>query len=145
MYRNSEGYSDPTAGAALGQVMKDYKKQRRDIWRKQNELKNRPKVYIVSPYAGDVDANVENAIRYCRFAIAQKKMSIASHLLYPQIVDDNIPKEREIGTMYGLALLAICDEVWCFGNEHSPGMVQELNEAKRLGKHIKYFDKEAVL
>ena len=145
MYRNSEGYSDPTAGAALGQVMKDYKKQRRDIWRKQNELKNRPKVYIISPYAGDVDANVENAIRYCRFAIAQKKMPIASHLLYPQIVDDNIPKEREIGTMYGLALLAICDEVWCFGNEHSPGMVQELNEAKRLGKHIKYFDKEAVL
>ena len=39
MYRNSEGYSDPTAGAALGQVMKDYKKERRKIWQKQNELK----------------------------------------------------------------------------------------------------------
>ena len=130
MYRNSEGYADPTAGAAIGKVMKEYRLERREIWRRQTELKERPKVYIVSRYAGDVENNVKAAIRYCRFAIDKQKMPIAAHLLYPQIVDDNDPTEREIGTMYGLALLALCDE--------------EIKEAKHLGKPIKYFDEEAV-
>ena len=144
MYRNSEGYADPTAGAAIGKVMKEYRLERREIWRRQTELKERPKVYIVSRYAGDVENNVKAAIRYCRFAINKKKMPIAAHLLYPQIVDDNDPNEREIGTMYGLALLALCDEVWCFGKPLSAGMEQEIKEAKRLGKPSKYFDEEAV-
>lgn len=144
MYRNSEGYADPTAGAAIGKVMKEYRLERREIWRRQTELKERPKVYIVSRYAGDVENNVKAAIRYCRFAIDKQKMPIAAHLLYPQIVDDNDPAEREIGTMYGLALLALCDEVWCFGKTLSAGMEQEIKEAKRLGKPIKYFDEEAV-
>lgn len=144
MYRNSEGYADPTAGAAIGKVMKEYRLERREIWRRQTELKERPKVYIVSRYAGDVENNVKAAIRYCRFAINKNKMPIAAHLLYPQIVDDNDPAEREIGTMYGLALLALCDEVWCFGKTLSAGMEQEIKEAKRLGKPIKYFDEEAV-
>lgn len=144
MYRNSEGYADPTAGAAIGKVMKEYRLERREIWRRQTELKERPKVYIVSRYAGDVENNVKAAIRYCRFAIDKQKMPIAAHLLYPQIVDDNDPTEREIGTMYGLALLALCDEVWCFGKTLSAGMEQEIKEAKRLGKPIKYFDEEAV-
>jgi len=145
MYKNSEGYTDPTAGVALGRVMKEYKKERREIWRRQTEIKERSKVYIVSRFAGDVENNVRNAIRYCRFAIDKKKMPIAAHLLYPQIVDDNNPDEREIGTMYGLALLALCDEVWCFGENLSSGMEQEIKEAKRLGKPIKYFSEEAVL
>ena len=144
MYRNSEGYADPTAGAAIGKVMKEYRLERREIWRRQTELKERPKVYIVSRYAGDVENNVKAAIRYCRFAIDKQKMPIAAHLLYPQIVEDNDPNEREIGTMYGLALLALCDEVWCFGKTLSAGMEQEIKEAKRLGKPIKYFDEEAV-
>ena len=144
MYRNSEGYADPTAGAAIGKAMKEYRLERREIWRRQMELKERPKVYIVSRYAGDVENNVKAAIRYCRFAIDKQKMPIAAHLLYPQIVDDNDPTEREIGTMYGLALLALCDEVWCFGKTLSAGMEQEIKEAKRLGKPIKYFDEEAV-
>ena len=145
MYKNSEGYADPTAGVALGRVMKEYKKERREIWRRQTEIKERSKVYIVSRYAGDVENNVKNAIRYCRFAIDKKKMPIAAHLLYPQIVDDNNTDEREIGTMYGLALLALCDEVWCFGETLSSGMEQEIKEAKRLGKPIKYFSEEATL
>ena len=144
MYKNSEGYADPTAGAAIGKIMKEYRQERREVWRRQTELKERPKVYIVSRYAGDVDNNVKAAIRYCRFAIENKKMPIAAHLLYPQIVDDNNPVEREIGTMYGLALLALCDEVWCFGKTLSPGMKQEIEEAKHLGKSIKYFDEEAI-
>ncbi len=144
MYKNSEGYSDPTAGAALGQIMKEYRKQRRETWRRENEIKSRPKVYVVSKYAGDVEQNVRFAIRCCQYTISQGKMPVASHLLYPQMLNDNDPSEREIGTMFGLALLDICDEVWVFGKEHSAGMKREITEAKRLGKNIKYFDSEVI-
>ena len=65
-------------------------------------------------------------------------MPVASHLLYPQILDDHDPNERELGLMFGLALLRICDEVWVFG-EASLGMAQEIEEAKRLKKTLRYF------
>lgn len=142
MYRNSEGYADPTAGAALGQIMKEYRQERRETWKRENEIKSRPKVYVVSRYAGDIENNVLSAIRYCKFVITQGKMPIAAHLLYPQIMDDNVPTEREIGTMFGIALLEMCDEVWCFGKELSSDMEREIKEAKRLGKPIKYFNSE---
>ena len=144
MYRNSEGYADPTAGAALGQIMKEYRQERKKTWKRENKLRYRSKVYVVSRYAGDIDKNVLAAIRYCRFVIDKGKMPIAAHLLYPQILDDSIPSEREIGTMFGIVLLEMCDEVWCFGKEISSGMEREIKEAKRLGKHIKYFSSEVV-
>lgn len=144
MYRNSEGYADPTAGAALGQIMKEYRQERREAWKRENEIKSRPKVYVVSRYAGDIENNVLSAIRYCKFVITKGKMPIAAHLLYPQMLDDNVPAEREIGTMFGIALLEMCDEVWCFGKELSSGMEREIKEAKRLGKPIKYFNSEVV-
>lgn len=144
MYRNSEGYADPTAGAALGQIMKEYRQEHREAWKRENEIKSRPKVYVVSRYAGDIENNVLSAIRYCKFVITKGKMPIAAHLLYPQMLDDNVPAEREIGTMFGIALLEMCDEVWCFGNELSSGMEREIKEAKRLGKPIKYFNSEVV-
>lgn len=142
MYKNSEGYSDPTAGAAMSRVMKEFRQEQKNKWNRQYEMKHRPKVYIVSKYAGDIEKNVENAVCYCRYAIRCGKMPIASHLLYPAVCRDHIPKERELGMMFGLALLAMCDEVYVFGKDISPGMVQEIQEAKRLGKAIRYFDEE---
>ena len=140
MYKNHEGYSDPTAGAALGEIMKEYRQNRKKVWRKQAEIKARPKVYIVSRYAGDVDNNISNAIRYCRFAIEKKKIPIASHLLYPQMLDDDNPDERELGTVFGFVLLSMCDEVWVFGKEISSGMQAEIDEARRLKKPIKFVE-----
>ena len=66
-------------------------------------------------------------------------MPIASHLLYPQILNDNTPAERELGLSFGLALLQMCDEVWVFGKV-SKGMTSEIEEAKRLKKQIRYFE-----
>lgn len=140
MYKNHEGYSDPTAGAALGEIMKEYRQNRKKVWRKQAEIKARQKVYIVSRYAGDVDNNISNAIRYCRFAIEKKKIPVASHLLYPQMLDDDNPDERELGTVFGLVLLSMCDEVWVFGKEISNGMQAEIDEARRLKKPIKFVE-----
>ena len=58
-YRNGEGYADPTAGAAMSLVMKEYRQRQ-----KQRFLdRHRKKVYVASKYAGDVSANTKEALR----------------------------------------------------------------------------------
>ena len=130
-YKNTEGYADPTAGAAVSQVMREYRMEQR----RRFAAKNRRKIYVASKYAGDIQTNLENAIWACRYVIDKGYMPVASHLLYPQILNDNLPRERELGLMFGLALLAVCDEVWVFmaNGEVSSGMEREIEEAKRLG------------
>ena len=66
-------------------------------------------------------------------------MPVASHLLYPQILNDNDPKERELGLLFGLALLRSCDEVWVFGNRITAGMREEIDKAERMKKKIRRF------
>lgn len=135
MYRNKEGYADPTAGLALSHMMKEYRQGQK----KRYADKNRRKVYVASRYAGDVVANTTAAIGYCRSVIQDGYMPIASHLLYPQILDDKNPAERELGLSFGLALLQMCDEVWVFGKV-TKGMAGEIEEAKKLKKQIRYFE-----
>ena len=139
MFKNSEGYSDPTAGAAFSNIGREQAKERREWRRKKSIIVGRPKVYVVSPFAGDVANNVRQARKYCRFAAMKNRVPVASHLLYPQFLNDNDPKERELGLMFGLALLKSCNEVWCFGTERTPGMQQELKEAIWQKKPIRYF------
>jgi hypothetical protein len=136
--RNSEGYRDPTAATAIGHVMKEYRQEQKAKFRKKYEMTHRKKVYVVSPYAGDTDANVKAAKRYCRYVIKKHCIPVASHLLYPGILKDDDPEERELGLMFGLALLAMTDEVWVF-SEHgiSEGMRQEIHEAKCLKKTVR--------
>ena len=138
-YRNSEGYADPTAGLAMSRVMKEYRQKQK----KQFADKNRRKIYVASRYAGDVEKNTAFAVNCCRRVIDEGCMPIASHLLYPQMLDDNNPDEREMGLMFDLALLAVCDEVWVFG-EVSAGVAREVAEAKRLKKRIRYFEEADV-
>lgn len=138
MYKNSEGYSDPTAGWAMSRIMKEYRQEQK----KRYADKNRKKIYVASKYAGDVEKNVAATIRYCRRVIDDGYMPIASHLMYPQILNDDNPDERELGLMFGLALLRSCDEIWVFG-EVSPGVAREIEEAKRLKKKVRYFEEAA--
>ena len=99
---NCEGYYDPTAYEALANIEKEERALRAF----------RPIVYICSPYAGDVTANVENARRYSRFAVDMGYIPIAPHLLFPQFLCDDNPKERQLGLFFGNALMSKCSEVW---------------------------------
>ena len=110
-YLNSEGYPDPTAFEAI---------------RNMEKRPYRPLVYICSPYAGDVETNVSNARRYCRFAVDSGCIPIAPHLLYPQFMDDTDEKERKLGLFFGNVLMDRCAEVWVFGDRISAGMDAEL-------------------
>ena len=51
--KNAEGYFDPTAHKALTAVAKAEKPAR-----------NRPLIYIASPFRGDTEQNTQNVIRY---------------------------------------------------------------------------------
>lgn len=89
------------------------------------------KVYICSPYSGDVEKNEMAAIRYCQYAIAKNRQPVASHLMYPRVLNDYDSKEREIGLSFGKTLLLDCSEVWVFGKEITYGMRGEIREAIR--------------
>ena len=140
MYKNKEGYPDPVAGAAMATIMKEYRQNQRRIYRRHSEIKARPKAYIVSKYAGDIQQNTAAAIGYAQYAIRQNRIPVASHLLYPQILNDDDPDQRELGLLFGHALLALCEEVWVFGTEQSTGMQAEIHEARRLQKRIRFFN-----
>ena len=135
MFRNTEGYADPTAGLAMSNLLKEYRQKQRVRYAN----KNRKKIYVASPYAGNVAKNVAAAVRYCRKVIDDGYMPVAGHLLYPQILDDNDPEERDLGLLFGLALLRTCDEVWVFGTV-SDGVEKEIEEAKRLKKRVRYME-----
>ena len=93
-------------------------------------------VYIASPYSGDVERNVAFAKAACRYAMNQGVTPIASHLLYPQMLDDGVPEERKSG----------CVEVNCL-QEWSRKSVQQGSFRFRLdgsanrrldGNYVKY-------
>lgn len=98
-------------------------------------------IYIASPYAGDIAGNTQFAIQCCQFAIQRGYTPVASHLIYPQILDDTIPEQRELGLTLGYHLLAACSEMWVCGERISDGMAKEIHHAERLGINIRYIRK----
>lgn len=101
-------------------------------------------VYICSPYAGEVQKNVEFAKAACRYAMKQNCTPIAVHLLYPQFLDDNDPAQRETGLRMGHRVLEACDELWLCGSRISTGMAMELQEAKKLGIPVREISAEQI-
>ncbi len=96
-------------------------------------------VFICSPYRGDIEANVNKAKRYCRFAYTEGCVPYASHLLNPQFLDENIPEERGTGIRMGLEVLKRVDELWLFGEVLTDGMEIEYRLAKECRIPIRYF------
>lgn len=101
-------------------------------------------VYICSPYAGEVEQNVRFAQDACRYAIAQNYAPLAVHLLYPQLLNDAVPEERNLGIQMGLRVLTVCEELWLCGSIVSIGMLCELKEAERLGIPVRKISKEQM-
>ena len=130
--KNTEGYADPTAETAIRNVIK--------------EKRHMPLVYICSRYAGNTEKNTADAIRFCRFAIDEGYIPLATHLLYPQILNDDDPADdRELGLYFGWVLINKCSEVWVFSDgKISPGMKKEIIRAKSRNMKIRRFDLNCV-
>jgi len=129
---NGSGYPDPTPYEAFKSMEKEERQARRAY---------RPIVYICSPYAGDVEANVKRARIYSRFAVDSGFIPLTVHLLYPQFMRDDDPAERELALRFGNILMGRCAEVWVFaGHGVSNGMAVEIARAKTKGYLLRYFD-----
>jgi len=132
---NASGCKDMTAYEALRNVAREEKQ-------KCSETPAYEKVYICSPFAGDTEVNVENALKYCRFAVRQGKFPIAPHCYLPRFMDDDNPDERALALSFGIRLLYGCRELWIFGSHISAGMKQEITAAKQRGIQIKNFNEK---
>ena len=120
MYKNQEGYADPTAGQALANIRREEKAR----------LGYMPLVYICSPFRGDVENNMRNARKYCAFALSRHALPIATHLLFPQFMGTKeTPQTREMALHMALILLTHCNELWYFGDTVSEGMKKEISRA----------------
>ncbi len=96
-------------------------------------------IFICSPLAGDMEANMLRARTYSKMAVDEGYAPFAPHLLYPQFLRD-VAAERQAGIECGLAFMQICAEIWIFGDTISSGMRKEIDEAKKLRMTFKYFD-----
>lgn len=94
-------------------------------------------VFVSSPYAGDVEMNVEYAKQACQYVITTGNAFFCPHLLYPQILNDQIQEERKLGMAMAKQLLLSCDELWAFGNRISQGMFEEIEYARQHDIPIK--------
>ncbi len=98
-------------------------------------------VIIESPYAGDVERNVEYARACVRHSLLCGEAPIASHLLYTQdgILDDNVPAERKLGIDAGLAWRAVAHASVVYTDLGiSSGMEYGIAAAQEAGRLVYY-------
>lgn len=117
-----------------------------DLMRRKEKVNHLvERIFICSPFSGDVKANTWDAINYTKYAFAQGVSPFCAHLLYPRILDESDPEQRALGIYAGIKFLELCDEVWVFVKDGkiSDGMRLEIEVAKgvgmRPGKEIKVF------
>lgn len=124
---NSEGYRDPTPHDAISSLIKEGRQ-----WK--------PLVYIASPFAGDEEKNVENTLRYCRFAIDSGAIPWAPHLFLPRFMSET--HERDEAMFMNMVYLGRCEEIWVFGDRITDGMAAEIARAKKRQMPIRFFTDE---
>jgi hypothetical protein len=98
-------------------------------------------VILESPYAGDIEANVNYARDCVRDSLARGEAPIASHLLYtqPGILDDTNPGERQWGIGAGLAWGRVAQATVVYTDRGiSPGMQYGITRADEDGRPIEY-------
>ncbi len=102
------------------------------------------RVFISSPYSGDVERNMQVAKGFLKLAISQGHAPVAPHLLYPQVLDNDDPDSYDLGMALGLKWLETCDEMWVCGDRVSKGMAMEIEFANRHGIPIRIFGPDHV-
>ena len=112
-------------------------------------MKDQKKVYICSPFrpistnpvlaANELIDNLKLAKDACTFATLCGCEPIATHLYYPQFLNDDDEYERALGMELGLKALKACDELWIMSCRISSGMSAEIKEAQKCGITVLVF------
>lgn len=96
-------------------------------------------VILESPYAGNVEENIQYARLALRDCLLKGEAPIASHLLYTQegVLNDNISSERQHGIDAGLAWGNVADETIVYIDKGiSTGMEYGIKRAISEGREI---------
>ena len=128
--KNAEGYYDLTAYEAIKNVSDEEKIKPRNI------------IYVCSPLKGDIEKNRQKACEYCKFVVEKGHIPMAVHLMFPRFMNDNNNIDRTKAITMELDILARCDELWCFGEEISKGMLVELMFASNHMIKIRHFTED---
>jgi hypothetical protein len=98
-------------------------------------------VILESPYAGNVQANIEYARKCVRDSLSRGEAPIASHLLYtqPGVLRDEVPEERQWGIDAGLAWRGVSEGTVVYTDcGVSDGMRYGIKAALIDGKPVEY-------
>ncbi len=96
-------------------------------------------VILESPYAGDIEANVDYAKACMRDSLARGESPLASHLLYPGILNDDNEYERRLGIAAGLAWGCVAHATVVYTDRGiSVGMQHGIDRAVMEGRHVEY-------
>ena len=99
------------------------------------------RVILESPYAGDIDLNIEYARKCVRDSLSRGEAPIASHLLYtqPGILRDEVAEERQWGIDAGLTWRSVADATVVYTDRGiSRGMEYGIAAARRSGLPVEF-------
>lgn len=97
------------------------------------------RVVLISPLSGDVDRNTAYARQALLDCYRRGESAIASHLLWPQVLDDDDPDQREFGIEAGHAWIPLADAAVVYEDlDISTGMSQDIATAGMHGVRIEY-------
>jgi hypothetical protein len=101
------------------------------------------RVIIESPYAGatasDINVNIEYARDAMLDSLGRGEAPMLSHLLYTQVLNDDVPEQRQFGIDAGLAWGEVAHATVVYtdlGVSH--GMAQGIGHAISLGRTVEY-------
>jgi hypothetical protein len=101
------------------------------------------RVIIESPYAGATASDTNVNIEYARDAmldcLGRGEAPFASHLLLTQVLNDDVPDQRQFGIDAGLAWGAVAHATVVYtdlGVSH--GMAQGIGHAISMGRPVEY-------
>ena len=101
----------------------------------------KPFVIVESPFAGEVEKNIEYARQCLRDSILRGEVPFASHLLYTQegVLDDTDPHERELGINLGLEMGRIATLTAVYIDRGiSGGMNYGIQRAQDEGREVEF-------
>lgn len=98
-------------------------------------------VYLESPFAGDIERNIDYARACMADCLKRGEAPFASHLLYTQegILSDKNPNERMLGINAGFAWARFAQKTVVYTNLGiSGGMKLGIQNARLAGREVEY-------
>ena len=87
-----------------------------------------------------MEKNIEFARQMAREVFCAGEIPVCPHLMFPPIADPGNPGEDQAAREMGLRLITLCQRVNVYGNMRTPGMLEEIGLAEKLGVPVRFFE-----